>query len=43
MQAWRSTRLRLIMLFLGVLTLLFPIGSRAATNDDNHEFRWDIG
>ncbi len=42
MQAWRSTQLRLIVLLLGVLTLLFPIGSRAAPNDANQEFRWDI-
>ena len=41
MNAWRSTRLRLIAVLLGVFVLLFPIGSRAASDEDR-EFRWDI-
>ncbi len=41
MNAWRLTRLRLIVLLLGVFALLLPVGSRAASNEEQ-EFRWDI-
>ncbi len=39
MHAWRFTRLRVIVLLLGVFALLLPVGSRAASDG---EFRWDI-
>ncbi len=40
MKAWRSMRLRLIVLLLGVFALFFPIGSRAS--DEDQGVRWDI-
>jgi hypothetical protein len=40
MNPWRQARLRLIVLLLGIFVLFLPVGSRAASVDE--QFRWDI-